>query len=185
MKNYFYIDKTTQQQKGPFTPEQLKALNIQPDTMVWSTGMDNWVEANTVEELKNLFTDNTASSGQPSLPPQLQHQPQPQNHWQEINNTDSEHGSKEHNLNELRPIPKNWLIESILATIFCCLPFGIVGIINATKVESYYHAGDYEAAEKASKDAKKWTLVSVIILPVLLIIYIIACTIFFIYIIYF
>ena len=30
--------------------------------------------------------------------------------------------------------PKTWMVESVLATIFCCLPFGIVGIINASKV---------------------------------------------------
>ena len=27
--------------------------------------------------------------------------------------------------------PKTWLVESILVTLFCCLPFGIVGIVNA------------------------------------------------------
>ena len=50
--------------------------------------------------------------------------------------------------------PKNYLIESILATIFCCLPFGIAGIVFASKVNSEYEAGNYEAAVKASKDAK-------------------------------
>ncbi len=27
--------------------------------------------------------------------------------------------------------PKNHLVEAILVTLFCCLPFGIVGIVNA------------------------------------------------------
>ncbi len=53
--------------------------------------------------------------------------------------------------------PKNWLVESILVTIFCCLPFGIVGIINAAKVNSSFDAGDFAGADKASKDAGKWT----------------------------
>lgn len=35
-------------------------------------------------------------------------------------------------------MPKTWLVESILVTCLCCLPFGIVGIVNATKVESAY-----------------------------------------------
>lgn len=56
--------------------------------------------------------------------------------------------------------PKNYLVESILATILCCMPFGIVGIVFASKVNSEYDAGNYEAAEKASKNAKTWTLVS-------------------------
>lgn len=53
--------------------------------------------------------------------------------------------------------PKNWLVESILVTLFCCLPFGIVGIIFASQVSSKFAAGDHEGARQASKDAGKWT----------------------------
>ena len=54
--------------------------------------------------------------------------------------------------------PKNYLVESILVTIFCCLIFGIIGIVNAAKVDSEYEAGNYEGALAASKQAKTWTL---------------------------
>lgn len=53
--------------------------------------------------------------------------------------------------------PKNWLVESILVTIFCCQPFGIVGIVFALMVNRNYAAGDYDSALQASKDAAKWT----------------------------
>ena len=53
--------------------------------------------------------------------------------------------------------PKNWLVESILVTIFCCLPFGIAGIVFAAQVNSRFDAGDYEGSVKASADAGKWT----------------------------
>ncbi len=53
--------------------------------------------------------------------------------------------------------PKNWLVESILVTLFCCLPFGIVGIIFASQVSSKHAAGDHAGALQASKDAGKWT----------------------------
>ena len=53
--------------------------------------------------------------------------------------------------------PKTWLVESILVTLFCCLPFGIVGIINASKVESRFYAGDKEGALRASEEAGRWT----------------------------
>ena len=56
--------------------------------------------------------------------------------------------------------PKNWLVESILATIFCCLPFGIAGIVFATQVNSKFSSGDYAGAVKASAEAAKWTKVS-------------------------
>ncbi len=52
--------------------------------------------------------------------------------------------------------PKNYLVESILVTIFCCLPLGIVGIINASKVNSEFEQGNFEEANKASASAKKW-----------------------------
>lgn len=53
--------------------------------------------------------------------------------------------------------PKNYLVESILITIFCCQPFGIVGIVFSSQVNSKYASGDYEGALQASKEAKKWT----------------------------
>ncbi len=56
--------------------------------------------------------------------------------------------------------PKNWLIESILATLFCCLPFGIAGIVNAAKVNDLYKSGDYAGAQNASHNAAKWTRIS-------------------------
>jgi hypothetical protein len=55
------------------------------------------------------------------------------------------------------PRPKNWLVESILVTIFCCLPFGIVGIINAANVNTKFDSGDIEGARRASAEAGKWT----------------------------
>jgi len=54
--------------------------------------------------------------------------------------------------------PKNWLVESILVTVLCCLPFGIAGIVNASKVEVLFLSGDIAGANKAAADAKKWTM---------------------------
>ncbi len=56
-----------------------------------------------------------------------------------------------------QPAPKNWLVESILVTIFCCLPFGIAGIVFASQVNSKYAAGDYAGAVRSSLDAARWT----------------------------
>ena len=56
---------------------------------------------------------------------------------------------------ETQPCPKTWMAESILVTIFCCLPFGIAGIVFAAKVSSLYAAGQYEEAGEASNNAAK------------------------------
>lgn len=59
----------------------------------------------------------------------------------------------------------NWvpyLVLSIICTVCCCLPFGIVGIVYAVKVNSSNAAGDYLAAQKAAKTAKIWIIASAV-----------------------
>lgn len=56
--------------------------------------------------------------------------------------------------------PPNYLVWSILTTILCCLPFGIVSIVYAAQVNSKWQTGDYAGARLASKNAKLWALVA-------------------------
>lgn len=56
---------------------------------------------------------------------------------------------------------KSHLVMAILATIFCCLPFGIVGIVFASQVSSKLAAGDYVGAQKASKSAAMWSWIAI------------------------
>lgn len=58
--------------------------------------------------------------------------------------------------------PKNYLIEAILVTIFCCQPFGIVSIVYAAQVNSKFSTGNYEGANNASKSAKNWMIAALI-----------------------
>jgi hypothetical protein len=74
--------------------------------------------------------------------------------------------------------PKNWLVESILVTIFCCLPFGIVGIVNAANVNSRFDAGDVAGADRASKEAGKWTKIGFFIGIAGVVLYILAVFVF-------
>lgn len=61
-----------------------------------------------------------------------------------------------------QPKPSNNLVLAIITTACCCLPLGIVAIVKASKVNSYYLARQYELAEQASKDAKKWSIIGII-----------------------
>lgn len=56
---------------------------------------------------------------------------------------------------------KNHLVMAILATLFCCLPFGVVGIIFATQVNSKLAAGDFAGAQQASKNAALWSWLAI------------------------
>ena len=44
------------------------------------------------------------------------------------------------------PKPDNNMVLAIACTVCCCLPFGIVGIIKASKVNGLYLTKQYEAA---------------------------------------
>lgn len=54
--------------------------------------------------------------------------------------------------------PDSHLVMGILATILCCLPFGIVSIVQATRVDNYWNAGRYAEAQEASKKARNWAI---------------------------
>lgn len=56
-----------------------------------------------------------------------------------------------------------YLIFSILATILCCIPFGIVAIVQASKINSLQRNGDYEGARRAAKSARIWMIVSAVV----------------------
>ncbi len=55
--------------------------------------------------------------------------------------------------------PPNYLVQSILVTLCCCLPLGIVSIVYATQVNSKWQAGDSSGALEASANAKKWSTI--------------------------
>lgn len=137
MKKYFYTDGT--EKFGPFTLEELKEKNISRETQVWFQELEDWRAAGELTELKELFNFSPPSPQQENI---------------NLNQ------NKMNNQNTNQQPPKTWLVESILVTLFCCLPFGIAGIVNAAKVESRFYAGDIEGANRASADAKKWTTIS-------------------------
>ena len=65
------------------------------------------------------------------------------------------------------PAPDSRLVWAILSTVLCCPPLGIVSIIKSSQVSTLWAQGQYDAARKASDDAKKWAIWSAIAAGVL------------------
>ena len=63
----------------------------------------------------------------------------------------------------MQPKPNNNLVWAILTTLFCCLPFGIVAIVYASKVDTHYASGQYAEAQRASASAKTWSIWAAVI----------------------
>ena len=55
----------------------------------------------------------------------------------------------------------NYLIPAILATIFCCLPVGVVSIIFAAQVSGKVASGDTAGAMESSRKAKMFMFIAV------------------------
>ena len=54
----------------------------------------------------------------------------------------------------------NYLVQAILTTIFCCLPFGIVSIVYAAQVNGKVAAGDRAGALESSRNARMWAWIA-------------------------
>jgi hypothetical protein len=54
----------------------------------------------------------------------------------------------------------NYLVQAILSTICCCVPFGIVAIVYAAQVNSKIQAQDWAGARSCSRLAKTWAWVA-------------------------
>lgn len=61
------------------------------------------------------------------------------------------------------PKPNNYLVWSILTTIFCCLPLGVWCIACSNKVNKAWEKGDYVGAQDASNKTKKWIVITAIL----------------------
>lgn len=148
MNRYFYID-VDGKQKGTFSPQELQQEGLRRDTLVWTQGMEQWKRAVEVDELQFLFSYSSVTN-------------------QEANaNAANPYPQPPYAGDTYRSMPKTWMVESILATI---LPFllcgnllsllGIIGIVYAAQVESFYNRGDYAAAAESSRSAGKWTKIA-------------------------
>lgn len=52
------------------------------------------------------------------------------------------------------PCPPTYLALSIIVTVLCCLPFGIVGIIKSSNVSKEYAAGNYAEAKERMRASR-------------------------------
>ena len=137
MKYYMH---TGGQQLGPFEESELLSHGLTASTMVWREGMPDWVAASQVPELSHLLPP---SQQPPSYQPQPGYGPQ------------QPYGARP-------PMPATYLVWAILATLLCCMPFGIVSIVKASQVSSLYSQGRYQEAVAASEAAKKWAIWSAV-----------------------
>lgn len=153
MTKYFYSDGINKY--GPFTFNELVQQEISENTLVWHYPMPYWQSASEIPALFTYFT----------IPPKALV-------------TKNESGTKEKNGHKLGQLsnelpPKSWLTRAVFVALFCCLPFGVAGIIYAVRSEACFKTGDIEGAKKASKQASQWTITGLVMGIILALIYLV------------
>ena len=173
MNRYFYIDAEGKQQ-GTFAPDELRQVNMKRETLVWTQGMEQWKRAEEVSELSFLFAAPAAGQEAAHAAPSY-----PAHHEQPA----APYGTQNY-----QPMPKTWLVESILVTILpfiLCSSFlsllGIIGIVYAAQVESFFNRGDFVASAEASRSAGKWTKIALWIAIGWLLLMVVAAILFFVF----
>jgi heme/copper-type cytochrome/quinol oxidase subunit 2 len=69
--------------------------------------------------------------------------------------------------------PNNYLVWSILVTLFCCLIPGIVAIVFSAQVNGLWAQGRYDESQKMSDRAKTWVIISAVLGIIVIVIYVI------------
>lgn len=131
---WFYTSNGNQ--SGPITQQELASKvqsgEVKITDFIWKEGMADWLPLNQVAEFSGAVVSSAPQFGAP-MPPRT-------NTYNAVT----------------RPQITNYLWQAICVTLFCCMPFGIVAIVFATKVDGLVAAGDYAGAQSASDSAKKW-----------------------------
>lgn len=148
---YYYIDDDGKQ-FGPYTLEMFRLLPLHRSTYVWHTGLSDWIHAGDLEELRGHLSERRREEVPPT--PMGSDESTVPERAIDQSGTAMRHGDQ--------PMPKTWLMESILVTLFCSL-IGLVPFFHSMQVRNRYNMGDYEGAERESQLASRWLIITLVV----------------------
>ena len=127
-----------QKEYGPVTADQLRQWitegRANSQTMVQGPDSTEWKPLSGFAEFAGLLaTVPTAAPGSPTNYPAM---------------------------SSMQPSVPNYLWQSIVCTVCCCLPFGIAAIVFAAQVNGKLAAGDVAGAMESSRKARLWCWIS-------------------------
>ncbi len=132
-------------------PDNLKGMTrrqfIEIETKRFDDDVRNLAEA-IRKVLTNIYPDHPNPGPGPAprpAPPQPGPKPQP------LHNNPVAAGK-----------PDNNMVFAIISTVLCCLPLGIVAIINASKVDGLWNEGRHDEARTMAAKAKQFSIYAII-----------------------
>jgi hypothetical protein len=159
MANWFL--QQGEQRLGPMPLESLQNMTtnnqVAPSDLVWTDGMASWQTAGSQPWYANANVPYTSAENYPQAP------------LQGFTQVGNGYGVTQPPYAE----PPNLLGWSIAVLLCCCLPGGIVGIIQSNKARSEWAKGNYAAAQSAYNTAKQTLIWSAVVGVILNVVYVI------------
>lgn len=118
---------------------QLVKQAMQPSKEVRISSMENFITA--INDIHTNFVDDNTVVGYSAFT---------------NNKVPKQRINKIRREEKTRPLkPESHLVIALISTLIC-IPFGIVSLVNAAKVDSFYYDENYKEAENASENAYLW-----------------------------
>lgn len=163
-------------QQGPFKGlAEVYRLGIAPDTPVWYEGLADWTPAIIAPLTRPMFEPGFALPDQPESeyvelpeppaipePPVMPEAPAAPAQPAYTPQTSTRFEADKQPVAIQEP-PKAYLAWSIVMTLLCCLPAGVIAIIFSCQVNSKMRRGDVDGAFRASERAQLWIVLSFIL----------------------
>lgn len=180
MKIWVHIDG---RQLGPYAPEQLPLEEMDASTPVWYNGLPRWTPAGEAPATAQYFLP-AAGSPSPEVPDAETVNAEEETIIEEQTVTadiapaetapnpdpaPSPVPGPEVRRHSYRPpvetekCPPTYLVWSILLTLCCCNPLGIIPIITGAQVSSRYNNMDFEGARRASNTTEWWVIICLVL----------------------
>ncbi|MCB1206807.1 MAG: CD225/dispanin family protein [Verrucomicrobiae bacterium] len=147
------------QQAGPVSQEQLGELyrngTVKPFDLVWNETMTEWTPIGKVDAFASAAPASPVLEPAPAQPAAAAPESEsPPVLAAAVAPSPAVSGQAE---------PPTYLWQSIVVMLLCCLPLGIPALVFSTKVKPAYLSGDYNAALEASKKAKLFCILALVI----------------------
>lgn len=105
------------------------------------------------------IAENAGAQLPPPLPGEMN--PTPQQH--PVKNPGEDNKVSAVTPRDDEPMPPTYLVWSVIMTVICCLPAGVVAIVFSSMVSSKFYAGNIEGAKRASRRAEIWIIVAFVL----------------------
>lgn len=156
-------------QVGPMSLDEVIALDPSADMLVWHPGMPDWDKVANLPELAHLFgadyeecVEGETVEGEPQ-PEQTIEEPVQEPVLEPAPKVEEPKSQPLQETAPAEPCPPNYLVWTVLVTVMCCVPLGVISLIYSSQVKTKYNAGDIEGAKKASSKTELWLILAFVL----------------------